>query len=227
MNADIRIKLETAARVRDFCRAHPSDSPRHSAALARLEDRLARAETLAAQQRAGHLTVRASVVRRAELRKQIRDRHLRHLARIAVAAAPDQPVVAERFRIPASNANHKTFLTAARGIAAEAAQHRDVFVAYGMPEGFLEDLNTTLNQYEQGMSEAHSGLGAHVGARADLESVTAEIMELVQQFDAMNRYRFLDDPELHAAWESARNIPWHTSGGTGPTPPQGGVAPAA
>jgi len=49
MNISIRRKLEMAARVRDFARAHPDDNQGHTAAVARLEDRVARAEALAQQ----------------------------------------------------------------------------------------------------------------------------------------------------------------------------------
>ena len=47
---------------------------------------------------------------------------------------------------------------------------------------------------------------AHVGARADLEAVTEDLMELVALLDGLNRYRFRNNAELTAAWESARNV---------------------
>lgn len=56
--------------------------------------------------------------------------------------------------------------------------------------------------------EKHASQSAHVGAHADLEAVTAEVMQLVRQLDALTQYRFRDDPEALGAWRSARNVPW-------------------
>jgi hypothetical protein len=35
-----------------------------------------------------------------------------------------------------------------------------------------------------------------------------DIMEVVRNLDALHRIRFRDDPELKAAWKSARNVAW-------------------
>ena len=48
MNAVLRRRLERAARVRDFIRAHKTDGTGEGTALARLEELLQRAEALAA-----------------------------------------------------------------------------------------------------------------------------------------------------------------------------------
>ena len=53
MNAKTRRKIEMGTRALDFSRAHPDASPGYAAALASLEQRLARADQLAAQQRDG------------------------------------------------------------------------------------------------------------------------------------------------------------------------------
>jgi hypothetical protein len=47
---------------------------------------------------------------------------------------------------------------------------------------------------------------AHIGARADLIAVARELVELAGVLDGINRFRFRNDPELLAAWESARNV---------------------
>jgi hypothetical protein len=43
----------------------------------------------------------------------------------------------------------------------------------------------------------------------------------------MNRYRFRDNAELLAAWESARNVAWPTSRGGASGPTGNEVKPAA
>ena len=46
----------------------------------------------------------------------------------------------------------------------------------------------------------------HVGARADLKVVAADISKQVRLLDKVVRYRFGDNAELMGAWESARNV---------------------
>lgn len=77
-----------------------------------------------------------------------------------------------------------------------------------MPEGFLGELNAALDGYEQVLNQQHAGRAAHVGARAELEAVTAEIMLIVRQLDALNRFRFRRDAESLAGWKSARDVAW-------------------
>ena len=231
MNTAARLKLDMATRVRDFLVSHPYANASYSTVLARLEDRIARGETLAAQQRAGAIAVAASTARRADLRRLLRQQPLRHLLRIAQAASKEQPELAKRFRLPANRANHQVFRTAARAIAEEAKASRELFVRYGLSETILDDLSATLDEYDQAVSEAHAGKLAHLGARADLEAVVREIMDLVHQLDGMNLYRLRNDTEVRAAWESARNIAWPNggpaAGSIGSASGPGTVAPAA
>jgi hypothetical protein len=58
------------------------------------------------------------------------------------------------------------------------------------------------------VNEKHNGRAAHVGARAELDAVTSEIMLDVRQLDALNRFFFRNDAEALGAWKSARNVAW-------------------
>jgi hypothetical protein len=53
MKATLRRRLERAMRVRDFLRAHTTEGATEAAGLARLEELIRRAETLAGQQLGG------------------------------------------------------------------------------------------------------------------------------------------------------------------------------
>jgi hypothetical protein len=210
-----------AIRVRDFSRAHPYANERYAAVVARLEDRTARAQALDTQQQGGRLLVRAMTVSR--------EQYLKHLAAIAVAVSAEEPELAARFPLPPQNASQQDFVTAARAMAAEAEVRRDLFTSYGLPDSFLADLATALSAYDATVDEAHAGRGSHVGARAELDGVMAEIMQLARQLDAMNRYRFRSDREQLAAWASARDIAWPSGSGSGGGTGGGGevVEPAA
>ena len=92
--------------------------------------------------------------------------------------------------------------------AANASAHRELLIRYGMPESFLDELGASLNRFEQVLNEKHNGRAAHVGARAELEAVTSEIMLDVRQLDALNRFFFRNDAESLAAWKSSRDVAW-------------------
>src|SRR5258708_36626581 len=64
VNAIVRRRLEMAARVRDFLRTHKTDGVGEGLGLAKLEDLITRAETLATQQRGGLVAARAATLAR-------------------------------------------------------------------------------------------------------------------------------------------------------------------
>jgi hypothetical protein len=206
MNKLVRKKLDMAGRVGDFSRQHMSEDPSYAAVLNSFETRLARAEALATQQRAGRITSRAATARRLEMRKTLHEKLLPYLVRVGQAVAKTAPDVGQRFEMPLLRMTNAAYRTAARAMFDEASAARDQFIAGGMTEQFLTDLGQALDQYDAAVEDARQARIEHVGARADLEVVTEELMELVALLDGLNRYRFRNNSELSAAWESARNV---------------------
>jgi hypothetical protein len=207
MDFRIRRKLDMAGRARDFCRTHPDQNPGYTAAVGRLEERLARAEALARQQVAGHQMAAGATVNKEQLRLDIR-KTIALLAGLAGPAAKEERELAVGIIRPDVNGSHQAFLTRSRVAAATGSTHQELLVKYGMPEGFLDQLNATLDLYEQVLNQQHAGRAAHVGARAELEAVTSDIMLIVRQLDALNRFRFRSNAESLAAWKSARDVAW-------------------
>jgi hypothetical protein len=226
MNFSIRRKLDMAGRVRDFCRTHPVPNPGHAAAVARLEERLTRAEALARQQVTGQQTVAGAVVNKEQLRLEIH-KTIALLAGLAGPAAKEERELAVGIVRPDMNGSHQAFLTRSRVAAATGATHQELLIRYGMPEGFLDELNAALDRYEQVLNEQHAGRAAHVGARAELEAVTSEIMLIIRQLDALNRFHFRRDAESLAAWKSARDVAWPLPQGREVPPAGNAEKPAA
>ncbi len=219
-------------RALDFSRAHPDASPGYAAAVARLEERLDRAELLATQQREGMLQVRASTAQKRKLRRTMGRAHLSHLAQVAKVAARDMPELAQKLVLKPGTSTYLAFRTAARGMAAEARSQKELLVKHGLAESVLEDLTRALDQFDAAVEGGGSGRQAHVGASAELRSVADEVVQIIRVMDGLNRYRFMNDPELLAAWESASNIlatPRAAVPKPAPegTPPGGEVRPAA
>jgi len=220
MNTGIRRRLDTAIRVRDFSEAYPEESAGYATVLGRLQSNILRAEALATQQRSGTIAVRASASRRRVLRGVLHQHLLRPLARVAASAATEEPELEKKFALPRSNANHQTFRTAARAMAAEAQAQKDRFMRHGMTEPMLNDLLQGLDQYDEAIDQANTGRRDHIGARAELVAVMRDTMQLVLLLDGLNLYRFRDDAEKLAAWEGAKHVP-----GSAGTPEPAAAAP--
>jgi hypothetical protein len=227
MEAKSRRKIEMGTRALDFSRAHPDGSPGYAAAVARLEERLARAEQLASQQREGLLEVRAATVRKRELRRGMRQAHLPHLAQVAKVAAREVPELAQKFVVKPGTTTYLAFRTAARGMAAEAQSQKEVLVRHGLVEAVLENLTQALDQFDAAVEHGSEGRQAHVGASAELNAVADEIVQVVRVMDGLNRYRFMSDAELLAAWESASNVQATPRNTAESKPEPGAVRPAA
>ncbi len=233
MTRTVRRILSMGLRALGFCRSHPYANARYNAAMEVLEERLTRANLLDSQHEAGRSTVSQMSVAKAELRRTILTRYLRPLGVIARSIASDQPGLVKQFTPPQEKTNKQKFLTLARTIQAEAVGHRDLFISYGLPETFFEDLSKAIDAYDDAEDGGNAGRTSHVGAYADLEGVAQEIMTLVRQLDAINRVRFLNDRELTAAWKSARDVAWPLDTKPAPEPqpvpvvPGEGARPAA
>lgn len=228
MDAKSRRKIEMGTRALEFSRGHPDTSPGYTAAVTRLEERLARADQVAAQQREGLLDVRAATARKAELRRAMQQAHLSHLAQVGKAAARDVPELAQKFVFRPGTTTYLAFRTAARGMAAEAESQKEVLVKHGLADTVLANLVQALDQFDAAVEQGSEGRQAHVGASAELRAVADEVVQVVRVMDGLNRYRFMNDAELLAAWDSASNVLATPKSGTGGKPAPGGeIRPAA
>lgn len=202
----VRLIMIAGTRMYEFLLAFPDPNPGFMEATQALGERLARAEALANQQRNGKVDRRVSTGQREALLKELRTTFLRTLVAVAAVAFKDDPSVVRRFRVSHRDIG-TDFLTAARTVLAEAEAVHEVLLQKGLPETLLADLRAGLDEYDRLVTEANAGWRAHVGASADLEAVAVEILAISRHLDALNRYRYRDNPEQLAAWLSARHVP--------------------
>ena len=203
----IRLKLDTGGRVLEFCRTHPDPDPGTVQVVDRLGMLIGRAGDAALQQRSSLTIVAAAVSHKTELRFKI-ENALAALFGVAKAAAVVNPDIAVHRRLPRPRTNENSLLTMAEVAVAEATAVRDRLVPYGLRDGMLEGLKEDIDAYESEIGRQRNALAAQVGASADLRAVTKEVMQVIKNLDAIHRIRFARDPELKAAWKSARNVAW-------------------
>jgi hypothetical protein len=195
-----------AVRARDFLRAHPVSDPSHLAITTRLDDLVAKAQSLAVLEQGGRLDARAANRHRTSLRVEILTRKVRFIERVGVLAAAERPDLAGRFRGPSFNASNAVFLTRGWDLANLAREHLELLARHGLAATQLEDLASALTRFEEATLKANVGRGTHVGARRELESTVRGILKILGVLDVLNKIRFSGNEQLLGEWLSARNV---------------------
>ena len=131
MNKESRRKIEMGTRALEFSRAHPDTDPGTVTQVSRLEQLLARATEAATVQRDGLVHTHAASARKKELRRQMREGPIAHLAQVGRAAAREQHELAKTFTFKPGASTYLAFRTAARSMASSAQEHRELLVKYG------------------------------------------------------------------------------------------------
>ena len=233
MKSKTRRQMETGRRVLAFSLAHADPSPGYATTLASLQERLARAEQLISLQRDRIGQVRGTTLQKRKLRRIMRSTQLRHLARVAQGAAKENPELAQKFLLRPQQIPYLEFQATARAMLAEAQNQKELLVKHGLAETLLEGLVRNVNQFDQALEQGTDARRGHVGASAELDLIGDEIMHLVKVMDGFNRFRFADQGEVLAEWESASNVfgPIHPNGekpaSQEVTPPAGGESRTA
>jgi hypothetical protein len=233
MKAKTRRQIETGRRVLAFSLAHRDPSPGYATTLGSLQELLARAELLISLQRDRIAQVRGSTVQKRNLRRIMRRTQLMHLARVARGAAKENPELAQKFVLRPEQIPYLEFQATARAMLAEAQNQKELLVKHGLAETLLEGLVRNVNLFDQALGQSTEARRGHVGASAELDLIGDEIIHLVRVMDGLNRFRFADQGEVLAEWESASNVfgPVHLrgekSGSQEVTPPSSGEAAKA
>ena len=204
--ARTRRKLEMGSRVLEFARLHQDTSPAFVAAVARLQERLTRADQLDRQFMDGRSAVHVATARKAELRRRILRVHLRHLSSVAQVASAEEPELARKFVIPPGTTTYRAFQTAASGLAAEAESRKELLLKHGLAEEVLSGLQVALDEFETAVEQGAAGRLTHIGATAELITVDEDVVQIVKEMNGLIHVRFASQPELLVEWESASNV---------------------
>jgi hypothetical protein len=224
MNAKTRTKLDMGDRALNFSRAHPDASPGYAAALTGLEQRLTRAQQLARAQQEGINQRKAASARKHDLQRQMRKTQLKHLARVAEVATREVPDLAGKFVLTRAPRAYRSFRALAGTMVAEAQTQKELLVKHGLADTVLDSLVQSLDQFDRAIAEGTDALRAHVSARAELDVLGDEVVDIVQVMDGLNRFRFADDAAVLAEWDTVSNVigPARPAEDEPETPPQSG-----
>jgi hypothetical protein len=97
-------------------------------------------------------------------------------------------------------------LNTARAFARGAAPLKDQFIAYSLPDSFLNDLEHAMTGFDDACRDREAGTDAHVAARAALATEMKKAMSALRRLDAAVVNRLAHQPTTLAVWSRARRV---------------------
>jgi hypothetical protein len=220
-----RVQPFLADHRESFTEADPEDLAR---AQQKLDDVVALLMNFGVDQDAGSRGAMGETAKQRQLRLDLSNEWLKPIAVIARRNLRKVPEFAA-LQPPKASARGHAFTASARGMAVAAAAHREALVRYGLPESFVEDLNTAVDELEASLSDRESNRARRVAATKGLEDATKEARTILAVLDALVRRWAKGNETLLRQWEVARLVrrrPGPVSA-TGATAPSSGSESAA
>ena len=132
--------------------------------------------------------------------------HLIPIRNVAIGRLTAVPNVARLFRIPRRVVHRTTLIKEATIISNNAALYKDTFVASGLPADFLDQLNTAITAVAQTGDTRATTRGDQQKATQTLETTLKQGQQLVRGLNGIMQLAFAKNPDVLAAWNSARHI---------------------
>lgn len=199
-----RRRYGTFLRVREFMAERAADFPPTTLAgelATRLNNVINEMNTHTTAQSSGRSAVLQSSTSKAAARDELR-RDLDAISRTARVIAFSTPGLKDKFRAPRS-VSDQALLTTARAFAADALPLKTEFTRRGLPDDFLEDLNSDIEEFEQVINQKIRKREAQVAATAAIDAALERGINIVRELDAVMRNSLSRDHAPLAAWLSA------------------------
>ena len=205
MNKRGRSTLESFQRVQQFLAQYPvGDAPAALGAQAsELADVVARLSTDTVDQEAGKRFFRVHAESQRKLRQVLYMDHMQPISRVAREVFGITGMN-EAFRLPQNVRSNQVLIAAAGAMAEAAEKEKTVFVRHGLPESFVEALKESAKALADARSAQRDSGHRRISATAALEDQVKRGKKAVRLLDAILKPRLAKDPELFAAWRSAR-----------------------
>ena len=206
MDALVAMKLAAGERAVSVLQMRPGGNAGELAAVALLEASLAEARALGERVVASEGDAEAAVAAKRRLKREVRD-DLAVVATLLASAAARQAGLLVEVRVPRLRAPLRDFIAASRVSLSRAREVESLLERYGLPDGLLDIISTTLTDLAAAEQAKERALSAQVTATAGLARVAGQVMQLLRQLDVLVRYRLRGDPAALVTWQRARRLP--------------------
>jgi hypothetical protein len=219
--------LSSFQRVQEFLAQHPlSDAPATLGSQAtELNDVIERLSSDSLNQEAGGRYVRAHSESQRKLRSTLYTDHMHPVSRVAreVFGASGMD---KAFRMPNPDAANQKLLASAGAMAEVAEKEKDALLKHGLPQDFIEQLRSAASSLADARNAKVQSTRRRVTATAALDDQVKRGKKAVRLLNAILQPRLARDPELLAAWRSAKRVPPQAVSATPAIAPAAPVAPA-
>jgi hypothetical protein len=140
-----------------------------------------------------------------EAAREAQRENLEAFSRTARVIEHQIPGFAEKFQLPPGK-NDQMLIDAGFSFAELAAPDSARFISYGMPAGFLADLENTTTALRAAISDQSSSVADRKAAGALIDANLEEIMQVRRELDAFVRNAFRDDARVLSEWNSAKHL---------------------
>lgn len=205
-DSEIRVS-EAIVRVRDFGLQNTSDFPAASLGgqkFAALNALVTEIDQLGAEQSEGQGAARTSTGAKRVARNAVRAA-MRAISDTAVAMESAHPGITNTFRMPKNNGD-EALINAARAFVSSATPLKNEFIQHEMPATFIEDLTSTIADFESAAGSKNLNTGKRVSATAALKDALERGMQLKRELDPIVRNKYRANAAKLAAWVSASHV---------------------
>ena len=208
MDKVVRNAIDSFGRVQDFLAQHPlSDAPATLGAQAtELDDVMARLSSDSLDQEAGDRFVRAHSESQRKLRSTLYTDHMHPISRVAREVFGTTGMD-KAFRMPRPGAANQKLIASAGAMAEVAEKDKDVLLKHGLPQDFIEQLKSAASSLADARNAKVESARRRITATAALEDQVKRGKKAVRLLNAILQPRLAKDPELLAAWRSAKRVP--------------------
>jgi hypothetical protein len=213
-------RLMTLLTVDAFLDAHAEQLPKATAAgiRQRFGEALAEVTQHVQTQHASPLMAQGLTRTMQEKRDSLLRDHMAPITRIARLSAAEVPEL-EPIRMPRGGPGVQKLLAAADGMAVIAQQHRELFVAAGLPSTFVEDLRAAVEDIRATLADRANRYGDQAGAGKGLENGLVLGNKYKAVLDSLVRSEAHGNAELLADWDIIKRVPHAPGRRKGKTPP--------
>jgi hypothetical protein len=186
-----------------------------------LENVVAKLSDHRTEQVTGRRLSTAETRRQKELRRVLREDHLRPISKIARAMLSDATGIEKALKMPPDAISSITLADEADGVRRAVEPYAPVFVENGLPEDFLTQLERATVAVRESLLGRAASVGRHIGAKKGLEKELKRGRRAVDLLDAMVTFAFKKNPDVVARWRAAKRVQETTGPTVGAT---GGTA---
>ena len=176
-----------------------------SGARQRLEAVIAELSTHVAGQAGSQLASLGATQRQRALRLALLRDHMAPISRIARADLPPTPEIAP-LRMPKGRPTAERLAAAAYGMATAAALNAPTFVAAGLPDDFVIQVNAAADAMLDALSERSQSRGRRSGATKGLKNQLSAGRRIVHVLDAFVKSALKDDAALLENWNRVKRV---------------------